>query len=210
VEVENASNKDWEDLTSDGTHLYIADVGNNLSKRKKLKIYKVEINKVLENKTVAAEKITISYMDQLSYPPGDDSLYYDAEGIAFKDDSLWVFTKTKASPWNGISFIYKVPIEKGKYVLEKKHELYIGDNGWWSDAITAADYFEGKFYLTTYNRVIITTFDGVKLEKESSIEFDDLTQKESILVKNRETIFYADEKHRVLGGGKLYKMKLSD
>jgi len=210
VKIENASNKDWEDLASDGEHLYIADVGNNFSKRKKLKIYKVDIDDLLTKDEVTAEKITFSYGDQEAFPPGKDSLYYDSEGIVYKNDSLWIFTKTKADPWDGIAFVYKVPALKGKYTLVKQHEIHIGDDGWWADAITAADLYGDKFYLTTYDRLIVGTFEGEEFKQEKSIYFDNLTQKESVLVKDNKTVFISDEKHNILGGGKLYKMILND
>ena len=39
--VNGAANVDWEDLASDATYLYIADIGNNLGAREDLRIYKI-------------------------------------------------------------------------------------------------------------------------------------------------------------------------
>jgi hypothetical protein len=46
--IYNAKNTDWEDLTKDDKgNLYIADIGNNANKRKKVRILKVELDSVL-------------------------------------------------------------------------------------------------------------------------------------------------------------------
>lgn len=205
VTVDNAKNKDWEDLTRDDKHLYIADIGNNECKRKKLKIYKVEIKELLQKSSVEAEKIEINYNDQVCYPPPKDSLYYDSEGIAYANDSLIIFTKTKASPWDGKSFIYKVPAKAGDYDLTKQKELFIGNKGWWADAITAVDIYDDKLYILTYDRMIIYSYKD--LIKQEELKFGKLTQKESIVIFDERTIFVADEKHKILGGGNLYQIK---
>ena len=53
VEVLEAKNNDWEDITADGKgHLYIGDIGNNNNSRKKLRIYKVSTWNILKKKEV--------------------------------------------------------------------------------------------------------------------------------------------------------------
>ena len=39
--IDEAKHKDWEDITSDGDHIYIGDFGNNAGSRERLVIYKV-------------------------------------------------------------------------------------------------------------------------------------------------------------------------
>lgn len=211
VELEGVKNKDWEDLATDEEHLYIADIGNNENKRKSLSIWIVDLADLKNRKKkVTAEEIKIKYKEQQSYPPSSDSLFFDAEAITVYNDSLWLFTKPKSDPWNGNAFVYVIPAKKGEYELNKKTEVLIGDDGWWSDALTAADYYKGKFYLMTYNRIQIYRVVWGNFILEREINFDSLSQKESILVINKESIFVADEKHSIIGGGNLYKLDLND
>ena len=41
LSVNKEENVDWEDITQDETHIYIADFGNNNGNRTDLKIYKI-------------------------------------------------------------------------------------------------------------------------------------------------------------------------
>ena len=106
--------------------------------------------------------------------------------------------------------MYYLPKEPGIYSLSKAGELYIGKNGWYIDAITAADYFNGKLYVTTYNRIIRFNFANNKVKKDTELQFSELTQKEGIVVKNENELFIVDEKHRILGGGNLIKMQIKN
>ncbi|HRI62364.1 MAG TPA: hypothetical protein PK228_21635, partial [Saprospiraceae bacterium] len=46
VQLKNASNKDWEDITATATHVYLGDFGNNNNDRPDLGIYKVPLNQI--------------------------------------------------------------------------------------------------------------------------------------------------------------------
>ena len=41
ISIANATNIDWEDLTENDTHLFVADIGNNNGNRQDLKIYTI-------------------------------------------------------------------------------------------------------------------------------------------------------------------------
>jgi hypothetical protein len=208
VTVLNAKNKDWEDLASDGTYLYVGDIGNNKNKRTGLCVYKIAIKDILASKEVNAQKISFSYKEQKEFPPTNANLIYDSEAIVCYQNELWIFTKTNSNPWTGESFLYKLPKTPGKHVLTKQDAVYIGPDGWWSDAITSVDVYDDLFYLTTYNRIIKLKYAKKEFVEVKTIKFENLTQKESILVKNENTVYIADEKQPFLGGGKLYKLKL--
>lgn len=208
VDVENATNRDWEDLASDGEYLYIADIGNNANKRQNLCIYKVRIQDVLEKFSVRAEKIEIKYAEQKEFPPNDKDFKFDAEAIAYMDGKLWLFTKTNTKPWNGNSLVYQIPTISGEHLLKSSFSLHIGDDGWWQDAITSADVFKGKLFLSTYNRIIVYSFTGEKPKAVKTMYYKSATQKESILVKNEKKILVADERQALLGGGKIYHIPL--
>ncbi|MCH2223390.1 MAG: hypothetical protein MK066_01380 [Crocinitomicaceae bacterium] len=206
IEVEGVSNKDWEDLASDKKYIYISDLGNNLNSRKKLAIYKVKKSDLLKKKSVNASKISLKYKDQKDFPPKEKKRFYDCEAIAVYNDSIWIFTKNRSKPSTGTTRVYKCPKKPGKYTLKKDHEVYIGKGGFWKDVITAADIYKDKFYLMTYNRLIIMTLKNGHLIKEKTVPFGLLTQKESLVVKSANEIYIADEVQKILGGGKLYKI----
>ncbi len=209
VKVTDAENKDWEDLAIDDKYLYIGDFGNNENKRKKLIIYRVKIKDVLEKKEVESKKIKFSYEDQTKFPPSKKNFNFDAEGFVCDGDSLMIFTKNNTKPWNGKSSVYRISKSPGTHIARKSNELYIGPDGWWMDAITAADKFNEYIYLSTYNRVIIFKYAEYKFNELKEVMFEDVSQKESIVVLDKNYIFVADEKHRILGGGYLIKYKLS-
>ena len=209
VHVVDANNTDWEDMAIDGKFLYIGDFGNNANKRRNLVIYRVKIKDVLNYNEVESKKIKFRYEDQNEFPPSKKEMNFDSEGFVCERDSLTIFTKCNTDPWTGKAFVYKIPKEPGTYIAQKKSELYIGSDGWIMDAITAVDKYKGHFFLSTYNRVIIFKYANKEYHFVNEVFFDDVSQKESLVVLNNNYILVADETHRVLGGGFLIKYKTS-
>ncbi len=208
VRVENATNEDWEDLASDGTYLYVGDIGNNLNKRRDLCVYKILLKDIATEDVVRAEKIAFSYREQTAFPPQKSEKRYDAEGMIFYQGKLWIFTKINDDPWSGNALIYQLSTTPGTYELSLFKSLYIGRSGWWKDAITAADEYNGKLYLMTYDRVMVYDIDELEAGQLGTYSFEESTQKESLLVLGEEW-YIADEHQTFLGGGKLYHFPLS-
>ena len=209
VKVNDVKNKDWEDVTSDGTYIYIGDIGNNANKRKKLKIYKISIDDLLNKKEVKAKEISFSYTEQKVFPPSEDSLYYDAEGMTYRDDSIWIFTKNRSKDTDGNSWVYKVPTKPGHYDIGHTGEVFIGKNGWLTDGITAVDSEGDMFYFLTYTRYIAKKLVNGKFEDDHEFTFDNLAQRESIVVKDNYTLYVADEKNPLVGDVKLYRVRIN-
>ncbi|NRA11622.1 MAG: hypothetical protein HRT57_06685 [Crocinitomicaceae bacterium] len=207
INVLDVKNKDWEDITIDKEHIYIGDIGNNSNKRSNLKIYKIKIEDILKKKEVKAKTIKFNYGEQTAYPPTEDSMFFDAEGMTFYDDSIWVFTKDRSTTPNGYSRIYKIPTTPGTYTVYKSGQAYIGKNGWLTDGVTAVDVYKNHFYILTYNRYIIKKYANGKFTNVSSFKFKSVAQRESIVVLNKASIFVADEKNPLTGPMKLYKIK---
>lgn len=209
INVYNAKNKDWEDLTRDSTHLFIADLGNNRNSRHKLKIYKVKLKHLLTRDSVKASTIKISYADQLEFPATDANANFDVEAIAYAQDSIWIFTKCNDSPWTGYSKIYKVATKKGKYILSPLNKLYLGKNGYFFDATTAADIYDDTLYLMTYTHLYIyANLNDLTFVRKYGLGI--YSQKESIVKTTSNCILIADERRKLLGGRKLYKLKKND
>ena len=209
VIVSNAKNIDWEDITKDDQgNIYIADIGNNSNQRKDLVIYKIKGNNLLKNNVISSESIEISYEEQSDFPPKDEQLNFDAEGLGFHNDSLWILTKCRTIPFEGNTYIYKVPTKTGKYKLKRKTQLFIGKDGFTKDAVTGLDIYNNKLYVLTYNRILIYSIIKNKLEFENQYFTKPYSQKEAVVVKNNNEIYLTDESTKILGGGYLYKLTI--
>ncbi len=112
ITVNGTANVDWEDLACDDTHLYIADIGNNLGSRTDLKIYKILKSDLDANIMVNAEIISFSYADQSTFTYDPFTTPYDAEALITYNGQLYVFTKNWA---NHTSKVYSIPTVPGSY-----------------------------------------------------------------------------------------------
>lgn len=211
VEVTEAKNNDWEDLATDGKgHIYIADIGNNNNSRKKLHIYKIPTWNILKKDKVAAEEIEFTYAEQTEYPADEKDMHFDGEALAYYKDSLYIFTKCRTEPFDGKSFVYTVSTTPGKYELTKKTEIFLGKGTMYKDAVTGAAIFGDICYLLTYNRIQIYKIKNGKFEFFRKITLHPFTQKEALATRDNKVVYITDEKHKILGGGNLYKIKLHE
>ena len=124
ITLENTTNIDWEDLTTDGTYIYIGDFGNNANgARTDLKFYRVPIQSLTNitgaTGTVSAadiETINFRYEDQPVPPIAADpnETLYDCEAVIYHNGKLHLFTKN----WSGTSITshYVIPATPGTYV----------------------------------------------------------------------------------------------
>ena len=112
ITVNGATNVDWEDLAYDDTHLYIADIGNNLGNRTDLKIYKILKSDLNTNITINAETIAFSYTDQTTFTYDPFTTPYDAEALIAYNGQLYIFTKNWA---DYTSKVYSIPTVPGNY-----------------------------------------------------------------------------------------------
>ena len=147
VIIKNAQNRDWEDIAQDDQYIYICDIGNNSNIRKDQTIYKISKSDYLNNKEVIAEKIEISFMEQINFTKSNKNTNFDAEAVVNVGDDLFLFTKN----WGDLkTSVYKVPKEKGKYKLKKISSFDI------EGLITGADYSKSKntIVLTGYNNFL--------------------------------------------------------
>jgi hypothetical protein len=115
ADIDNGKNHDWEDLAEDSNYVYIGDFGNNRGRRDNLRILRVSRNALLLDKEPEAEKIRFTYSDQESLKPRDKH-DFDCEAFIAFGDSLYLFTKNRASLTTNV---YRIPKEPGKHVAEK-------------------------------------------------------------------------------------------
>ena len=209
VVLKNTKNVDWEDMAMNGNYLYIGDFGNNNNKRKNLTIYRFSWKDALKQDSISTDLMTIAYADQMAFPPENKALNFDAECLAFADGYLWIFTKNRTEPFDGVSNVYRVKFQENTHaVLKKEYSIKIGSKGWMFDSVTGGDFAYGYFYLTTYNRVLKYLFSEGKFTLVKQYKYNEYNQKEAITVIKDDQIYVANEFQKVLGKQKLYCISL--
>ncbi|AYN69215.1 hypothetical protein D1013_18390 [Euzebyella marina] len=212
LEVKNAKNRDWEELTEDKEgNLYIGDFGNNRNDRKDLTIYKLPNPDVEKGDKIDAEKITFSYPEQKDFPAKKKDRLFDAEALFHYQGNLYIFTKNRANPFTGETRLYKVPDSKGDYEAQFIAKLDICDD-WETCRITSADISDdGKtVVLLGYGKIwLFTGFTNDNFFDSTSKEIDlgVRTQLESVTFASDNTLLISDEKSKA-GGGNLYSFQL--
>ncbi|WP_298555524.1 hypothetical protein [uncultured Algibacter sp.] len=195
IDINNSSNIDWEDLTSDNQgNLYIGDFGNNSKNRDDFTIYKV--SNFNTNKTEAQR---INFILPKKVKPKDFEAFF-----LFKD-YFYLFSKENKS-----SMLFKVPNQVGLHTatLIKAFNLD-GKN----HRITSADISkDGKtIVLLNHNKLWkITNFknDLFFEGKIQELKFDHNSQKEGVCFKNNSSVYITDERTKNKGGN-LYKFNIN-
>jgi hypothetical protein len=203
-------NHDWEDLTSDEEgNIYIGDFGNNLSKRKNLKILKIK-KKHLNKKSAEVVKIEFKYENQKKFPPKNKKLYFDAEAFFYFNKYIYIFTKSRVKNKYGKTFLYKFPAKKGKHIAKLIGEFEnCNDLECWITSADISDDGKRVALLSQKNILIFSDFkeDNFLSGKVKTIELEHKTQKEGICFKDNNTVLITDEKAHGEGGN-LYELKL--
>jgi hypothetical protein len=209
VVVKGVKNIDWEDIALDSEYLYIGDFGNNANKRKNLSIIRVLWKEALINDSINSESMTFEYSEQKAFPPENKALNFDAECLAFADGYLWLFTKNRTEPFDGISNVYRIKFQENTHtILKKEYSIKIGSKGWMFDSVTGGDFAFGYFYLKTYNRVLKYLFSEGKFTLIKQYKYNEYNQKEAITVIKDDQIFVANEFQKILGKQKLHRISL--
>ena len=92
VEVTGAANLDWEALAADDAgNLVVADVGNNLSRRRELHLYVVPEPSPSSPATLPARRVAFAWPDQTQYP--DPEQRHDCEAAFWHRGRLHLLTK---------------------------------------------------------------------------------------------------------------------
>ena len=137
------NNVDWEDITRDNKgNWYVGEIGNNLNKRKDLKIYKIGNNSI--------QTIHFRWEDQQEYPPPANNLNFDCEAFFWHDNKLYLFSKNRGT---GPVRAYVLSDEPGEQIAKVIDEIEL------PRMVTSADVNESgsEFSLLCYG--VIYTFD---------------------------------------------------
>ncbi len=122
VEIQNARNSDWEEITSDENYIFIGDFGNNNGDRQDLTIYKVNKVDITQDShaIVTAEIITFEYNNRSDFSRNPYQHDFDCESMFIYQNQIHLLTKA----WKtGISSHYVLPTTAGNYEAQYLEEL---------------------------------------------------------------------------------------
>lgn len=208
TKILGAKNVDWEALATDGNkRLFIGDIGNNKNQRKSFTIYQVNLDSARQKTAVSSEKTTFFYPDQSAFPPEKNELYFDAEAMFYKNDSLFMITKNRTIPFDGIARVYGLAVDgSAKQKAKRYPDLKLPATTWMEDSVTDAFLQGDSLYILTYGKVYLFHLtEDFQFEVLKIVEFDAFTQKEGNAVCN-DKLFITDEKNKFLGKAHLYQL----
>ena len=214
LSIENANNEDWEDLTTNGrSTLYIGDFGNNSNKRKDLVIYTVD--SVLSNRSdkTQATKTTFTLEDQKEFPPKKKDRNFDIEAFFYLNDNFYLFSRNRSKDFDGTTKLYKLPAKEGDFTAKLIGSFKTCDDKKYCDITSAAIHkASGTVALLTYDKVFLfSDFQGDDFfnGKVRKIDLGYISQKESITLKDQNTLYIADERSGIYGGN-LYELSIKN
>lgn len=181
-------NKDWEALARDDQgNLYIGDFGNNLNRRRDLRIYKLHVE------SAQLDTIRFHWPQQQAFPPAKPDLNYDAEAFFWFQGRLHLFTKSRG---DGFVRHYVLPDKPGSYGAELLETVPI------KGLVTGADISpDGKTAaLLTYGKVHLFSVgapDRILSQPIACLRIPGAGQSEAILFVNNETLLIGNETARL-------------
>ena len=112
LDLSGIHNDDWEDITQDDNFLYIGNFGNNAGTRKRLQIYRLNKEALLQN-DVKIDSISFVWPEINDFGK-QTQLNFDCEAMVIMNDSLFLFTKE----WKErrCSRIFKIPASPGNHI----------------------------------------------------------------------------------------------
>lgn len=218
IKVNHAQNNDWEALSMDSQgQLYIGNFGNNNNDRQDLEIIVIPRGFDSGTETTPVYNIQFSYEDQPSFPPKEGQWRFDCEAFIVKGEWIYLFTKSRVEPFDGKSYIYRIPNKKGQHIAQKIGYLqmkpnkmihyWVTDAAYHSETHTLAVLTTKKVYFYTLPESTIEKGSQCQLKHSQQLGF--IKQREAITFnKDGNELYLTDEKHRLLGGGNLSKIKI--
>ena len=191
IQVPDAENVDWEDLTRDDKgNIYIGDTGNNSNKRLKLRIYKFKPESPGD-----VQEITFEYADRKNGTAGKAHFEFDCEAIFWHQKKLYLVTKDRA---DGVEAkLYELPDQPGHYDARLISKYAV------NDPVTSADISpdgktllllgEGKLHLfhpTAAGNFLGGTMETLNLGQVGQTEAAVFTGNKSIVITSEEGEMY--------------------
>lgn len=205
ITITNAKNIDWEDMTQDDFgHFFLGDFGNNENLRKWLTIYKIENPIDIKGNTTQAEIIKFNYPEHQTFPPTDENKEFDVEAFIYYKKHLYLFTKNRTTPFNGITTLYKIGDHAANFDAEKLSifkTCTLAEKLCW---ITSAALSPSRKRLALLDSQRIWLFENWQGDDFFSgdvyqIDLGIVTQKEAITFYNEDYIVFTDEEFHGIG-----------
>jgi len=213
--VTNAKNIDWEDMTQNKFgHFFLGDFGNNKNERKWLTIYKIENPIDIKGDTTEAEIIKFTYPDLDGTPVEPDKRNYDLEAFVALGRHLYLFTKNRTEPFDGITNVYKVGDHAANFDAELVDSFKTCTTLEKLCWITSAALSPDRKKLVLLDSTSLWLFENFKGDKffsgdVSKIDLGIVTQKEAVTFFDDNTIVFTDEEFKGIGGN-AYFIKLNE
>ncbi|MBO7925046.1 hypothetical protein J5X91_02035 [Pseudoalteromonas sp. K222D] len=213
--VTNAKNKDWEDMTQNKFgHFFLGDFGNNTNERRWLTIYKIENPIDIKTDTTEAEIIKFTYPELDGTPVAPDNRNYDLEAFVALGRHLYLFTKNRTEPFDGITNVYKVGDHAANFnaeLIDSFKTCTTMEKLCW---ITSAALSPDRKKLVLLDSTSLWLFENFKGDKffsgdVSRIDLGIVTQKEAVTFYDDNTIVFTDEEFKGIGGN-AYVIKLDE
>ncbi|NMP31726.1 hypothetical protein HII17_09140 [Thalassotalea sp. M1531] len=206
IEITNALNKDWEDMTQNSFgHFFIGDFGNNSRQRTWLTVYKIENPIDIKTATTTAEIIKFKYpiLPDAIHPESNGN--HDVEAFVYYQNSLYLFTKNRTKPFDGKTHLFRIGDHadnyEAKYISSFVTCTYIKELCWITSAALSPD--RKKLALLDHRTIWLfeqwqgNDFFSGKVRK---IDLGVITQKESLTFVDNNTLVFTDEAFKGIGG----------
>lgn len=197
IRIVNGENVDWESLTSDKSHIYIGDFGNNWGKRTDLKIYIISKSDIPDegDADILAEQIEFVYPDQDNFVFGLNNNPYDCEAFICYNETLYLFSKDWVTRKTRV---YSLPATPGAYTAELVDSFNV------DGLVTGADISMNmeKLVLLGYKDFtpFIWSFEGIKEDnilsgKKTRFMIPEYfrAQTEGIMFSGQDTLLFSSE-----------------
>ncbi|MBB1371864.1 hypothetical protein [Pseudoalteromonas sp. SR45-4] len=213
--VTNAENIDWEDMTQNKFgHFFLGDFGNNTNERRWLTIYKIENPIDIKTDTTEAEIIKFTYPELDGTPVAPDNRNYDLEAFVALGRHLYLFTKNRTEPFDGITNVYKVGDHAANFnaeLIDSFKTCTTMEKLCW---ITSAALSPDRKKIVLLDSTSLWLFENFKRDKffsgdVSRIDLGIVTQKEAVTFYDDNTIVFTDEEFKGIGGN-AYVIKLDE
>ncbi|MDP1727006.1 MAG: T9SS type A sorting domain-containing protein [Bacteroidota bacterium] len=213
IKLYNATNIDWEDLTKDKNgNIYVGDFGNNNSDRNNLRIYIIPDPKTITKDSTPAGILSFTYSDQKAFPPAAAYQNYDMEAFFWFNDSLYLFSKNRTTPYNGYTKCYQMPARTGVLTAKLIDSFYTGNGTYLNYSVTGAaiNSTGNKVVLLGYDKCwIFSGFTGRNFfkGKVTTYPFNSLTQKEAVYFESDLKLMITQE-NSIFGNAGMFRVNL--
>ncbi len=203
IYIKSVTNTDWEDLANDyNGNIYIADIGNNLNKRKHLQILKIPHPDSTNTDTIRPQIIQFKYENQKLFPPKEADLNFDAEALIAYDDSLFIFTKNRSKPYSKYTYVYAIPNKAGEHIAILQDSIYLPRTKKLHSWITGASRHPNKdvVVLISHRKAwLITNFRNKNEQTLTRSRVSGIySQKEAITFDLEGNLWISNEKYKCL------------